>query len=145
MKKEKILDGARCVTAGVSQMLTLLIDAINGVMRPAHKRAASSPGLQQVPVGGGIYGIELDAETEAAYAKQLELPARDTEVLNAVAIEESSTVDDLVRSATQSDIDFCVRTQQAAGDRKTVRSHLCLLYTSPSPRDRTRSRMPSSA
>ena len=26
-----------------------------------------------------------------------------------------------------------------------VRPHLCLLYTSPSPRDRTRSRMPSSA
>ena len=26
-----------------------------------------------------------------------------------------------------------------------VRSKLCLLYTSPSPRDRTRSRMPSSA
>ena len=24
-------------------------------------------------------------------------------------------------------------------------SHVCLLYTSPSPRDRTRSRMPSSA
>ena len=24
-------------------------------------------------------------------------------------------------------------------------SHICLLYTSPSPRDRTRSRMPSSA
>ena len=26
-----------------------------------------------------------------------------------------------------------------------VKPHLCLLYTSPSPRDRTRSRMPSSA
>ena len=26
-----------------------------------------------------------------------------------------------------------------------TRSHTCLLYTSPSPRDRTRSRMPSSA
>ena len=25
------------------------------------------------------------------------------------------------------------------------RDHICLLYTSPSPRDRTRSRMPSSA
>ena len=28
---------------------------------------------------------------------------------------------------------------------KTLRSPHCLLYTSPSPRDRTRSRMPSSA
>ena len=26
-----------------------------------------------------------------------------------------------------------------------LRSYICLLYTSPSPRDRTRSRMPSSA
>ena len=26
-----------------------------------------------------------------------------------------------------------------------ARDHACLLYTSPSPRDRTRSRMPSSA
>ena len=39
-----------------------------------------------------------------------------------------------------------------AGDAVSVHSHLkmegvwhCLLYTSPSPRDRTRSRMPSSA
>ena len=29
--------------------------------------------------------------------------------------------------------------------RRTVKIALCLLYTSPSPRDRTRSRMPSSA
>ena len=28
---------------------------------------------------------------------------------------------------------------------RTIRSRICLLYTSPSPRDRTRSRMPSSA
>ena len=27
----------------------------------------------------------------------------------------------------------------------TINKHVCLLYTSPSPRDRTRSRMPSSA
>ena len=39
---------------------------------------------------------------------------------------------------------------QAIGDRyrpqaDTARTTRCLLYTSPSPRDRTRSRMPSSA
>ena len=28
---------------------------------------------------------------------------------------------------------------------KKIKSNICLLYTSPSPRDRTRSRMPSSA
>ena len=36
--------------------------------------------------------------------------------------------------------DVIVRTQQMAG-----KDSICLLYTSPSPRDRTRSRMPSSA
>ena len=36
-------------------------------------------------------------------------------------------------------------TQQKKSVRKSVRKSVCLLYTSPSPRDRTRSRMPSSA
>ena len=31
------------------------------------------------------------------------------------------------------------------GNRRYYQRHDCLLYTSPSPRDRTRSRMPSSA
>ena len=31
------------------------------------------------------------------------------------------------------------------GDADTILFNTCLLYTSPSPRDRTRSRMPSSA
>ena len=44
--------------------------------------------------------------------------------------------------------DFCVT--QAGGDvlvheASDVEYRFCLLYTSPSPRDRTRSRMPSSA
>ena len=30
-------------------------------------------------------------------------------------------------------------------DENVLEFHICLLYTSPSPRDRTRSRMPSSA
>ena len=34
---------------------------------------------------------------------------------------------------------------EAAQERPERRGGLCLLYTSPSPRDRTRSRMPSSA
>ena len=32
-----------------------------------------------------------------------------------------------------------------SGDEALAEGQLCLLYTSPSPRDRTRSRMPSSA
>ena len=36
------------------------------------------------------------------------------------------------------------KTQQQSID-ESLRQYFCLLYTSPSPRDRTRSRMPSSA
>ena len=48
----------------------------------------------------------------------------------------------LVRVASEKALPFDVRTPNA-----TTRAALdaCLLYTSPSPRDRTRSRMPSSA
>ena len=34
---------------------------------------------------------------------------------------------------------------ETGGHIRVHRSYICLLYTSPSPRDRTRSRMPSSA
>ena len=40
---------------------------------------------------------------------------------------------------------FGVGGAMTAHARRPARSRLCLLYTSPSPRDRTRSRMPSSA
>ena len=39
----------------------------------------------------------------------------------------------------------CVGIRKGTGGGKTVLVEACLLYTSPSPRDRTRSRMPSSA
>ena len=35
--------------------------------------------------------------------------------------------------------------EQEIAELKTEKEEFCLLYTSPSPRDRTRSRMPSSA
>ena len=52
------------------------------------------------------------------------------------------------------DLDLCVSVRVEIGDdvdemiqrrKKGVAFNICLLYTSPSPRDRTRSRMPSSA
>ena len=42
--------------------------------------------------------------------------------------------------------DLVVKTKiVAAGNTQVNKMNSCLLYTSPSPRDRTRSRMPSSA
>ena len=43
------------------------------------------------------------------------------------------------------DTDFHQRDYYPLGDEAWDKAYSCLLYTSPSPRDRTRSRMPSSA
>ena len=43
------------------------------------------------------------------------------------------------------DVDFNKRTDLDVKDMTAAEANNCLLYTSPSPRDRTRSRMPSSA
>ena len=43
------------------------------------------------------------------------------------------------------DPDFVIELMSPTDDRDELRRKICLLYTSPSPRDRTRSRMPSSA
>ena len=40
---------------------------------------------------------------------------------------------------------FAVILGMSGSGKSTVLRYICLLYTSPSPRDRTRSRMPSSA
>ena len=42
-------------------------------------------------------------------------------------------------------VGYCGQISLGAGAFMAVGAYACLLYTSPSPRDRTRSRMPSSA
>ena len=69
--------------------------------------------------------------------------AADTE--RAGLLEEAETATDPERIADiHHRLNFCraIRLRHALCH---ARRHLCLLYTSPSPRDRTRSRMPSSA
>jgi exonuclease SbcC len=79
---------------------------------------------------------------------------RETQVLPALELDLKKAVDDL--SSIQNVIrDLEVKTaklneQKTVYDMKTAQlsecnNRCCLLYTSPSPRDRTRSRMPSSA
>ena len=43
------------------------------------------------------------------------------------------------------ELDHCAMTPEQVGLYQAVLDNLCLLYTSPSPRDRQKSRMPSSA
>ena len=69
-------------------------------------------------------------------------------------ILEQTPGNELMKRAVEKDVGILVRVPEASGvltgkvkaDTKIDENdHSCLLYTSPSPRDRTRSRMPSSA
>ena len=54
----------------------------------------------------------------------------------------------LMEEATNASCGPCAAqnpTYEAWLNRSDIQKNVCLLYTSPSPRDRTRSRMPSSA
>jgi len=53
--------------------------------------------------------------------------------------------DDLARAALLEKQKSAQAVTAVEEELNHVESHICLLYTSPSPRDRTRSRMPSSA
>ena len=61
----------------------------------------------------------------------------------ATVIEFHRWLQDLADDAVSSGDDELDITDDTPSDRST--DNICLLYTSPSPRDRTRSRMPSSA
>ena len=58
-----------------------------------------------------------------------------------------AAIEDVVTGTGVEDIVECVAGEigAAVGENTAVLDVACLLYTSPSPRDRTRSRMPSSA
>ena len=66
--------------------------------------------------------------------------------MKANELKELSTAEMIEKEKQFKDELFNLRFQLATGQlENTARLKDCLLYTSPSPRDRTRSRMPSSA
>ena len=65
----------------------------------------------------------------------LEVRVKHMKYLDGYAEEISSTVDELWKQTLA----------DARVENHVTKLYICLLYTSPSPRDRTRSRMPSSA
>ena len=74
------------------------------------------------------------------------------EAQNARLLQESLSTKDLLAvgyvDLQAIDAQAClkwVKDQQLVPDQRVAQLKPCLLYTSPSPRDRTRSRMPSSA
>ena len=74
--------------------------------------------------------------------QQLELQDELEKGTNEIQIEPSDTLtSDIVNEGTETDV--YREDDEQLQDELEIRN--CLLYTSPSPRDRTRSRMPSSA
>ena len=84
-----------------------------------------------------VFDRDLDAACTERYLQSPRL-AVDTEAMGLIHGRDRLC---LVQIADAEDRVACVR----IGLGQTEASNLCLLYTSPSPRDRTRSRMPSSA
>ena len=58
---------------------------------------------------------------------------------------EGRYADGFVKALSHLETVLCKRSRQAHRHPRHFQQKVCLLYTSPSPRDRTRSRMPSSA
>ena len=86
-----------------------------------------------VTVNVGALSIE-DVVAVARYGVQVEIAPE--------ALEEVATTRERVEELAQ---DPTPVYGISTGFGALARRHICLLYTSPSPRDRTRSRMPSSA
>ena len=98
------------------------------------------PGVAQVLIyGTQKFAIRVQADPEAAAARGLSLE----DIRAAVSRANSSTPVGTLNGPKQDiAIQASGQLNKAVDYRQVV---VCLLYTSPSPRDRTRSRMPSSA
>ena len=88
------------------------------------------------------FAARLSSSGSANSVSAIYLSGRDADSLSA-AYQEVKTALLSAHGVTATTADFTVSTQAALVEAAT--SMTCLLYTSPRPRDRTRSRMPSSA
>ena len=101
-------------------------------MRSEERRAES----QNAQNGGEAEAVRME--------KQYELDKRKQDIQRETEMEKIHVQAQLKREEIAANVQATMRTaamQQQSTDKQTA----CLLYTSPSPRDRTRSRMPSSA
>ena len=83
------------------------------------------------------------SSNESAYQAKLDkyVPVKLTTDISKLSAKEKEMIPILIKAAKIMDELFWI---ESFGDKDALLSS-CLLYTSPSPRDRTRSRMPSSA
>src|SRR5665811_1532583 len=127
---------------------TVVIPAPDGDL-PALRFAPSSPNRAGVVVVQEIFGVSnyivgrcqnLADEGYVVYAPVLYTRLPEKPVL------DPSSPDYLAQGmSASSGLDWDTAARDVVAAVATLRAEPCLLYTSPSPRDRTRSRMPSSA
>ena len=109
------------------------------------ERVAGGVGLMLLP----LLGADDATETTRARAVDLGVAIQLTNILRDVGADARDydrvyiPLDDLAVCAAS--VDDVVAGRLTPEYRNAVALQICLLYTSPSPRDRTRSRMPSSA
>ena len=92
---------------------------------------------------------EIEQKVKAAVAEQLGVNAEDIKNESSFMDDLGADSLDLVELVMSFENEFGITIpDEDSAQLTTVQSaisYVCLLYTSPSPRDRTRSRMPSSA
>ena len=97
--------------------------------------------VKRVPAPGAKINITADGQAvDTAYLAFTTSPHEECAVEEAVQLVERHGGESTVLTLGTTDADEQLRYAASIGVNKA-----CLLYTSPSPRDRTRSRMPSSA
>ena len=87
-------------------------------------------------MGRAVHGVEVGGSLKAL-AERYEIGEKGTEVVNAIGLRREDFPDDQMDRYS----DYCVNDVELTYKLFTI----CLLYTSPSPRDGLLSRMPSSA
>ena len=93
-----------------------------------------------MPLNPNIVGTQLSSLTGCFALSNALRVVRNSPDAGTISVNGSSSVTVCVDdSGTSLTVDF------SGGGSGTAQYLVCLLYTSPSPRDRTRSRMPSSA
>ena len=110
----------------------------------AHVDLFVSQAMERGAALGGITVVQTTTSPESA-ARVAAFNAREGYAVRVRGRLNGTTVDTTlschaVHGALQAHVDWASVRALAAGEVQ-----VCLLYTSPSPRDRTRSRMPSSA
>ena len=119
-----------------------------------------NPVVLGIPRGGVIVAGEiariLHAELDVVLSRKLGAPGNPELAIGAISEDGTLFLDEDLRRRLSPHNEFAIYVEderekqytmiaESLGRFRSVRPKVCLLYTSPSPRDRTRSRMPSSA